>query len=316
MQAVIVAGGKGTRLRPLTYQMPKPLVPLFDRPFLVYLIERCRSVGITDIILNIHYAAHQIQEVLGDGSALGVKIRYSIETTPLDTCGAVKLGGEFFSGESLLVFNADILTELDLKALIQFHKSSGGVGTIALVRVEDPTAFGLVELDAQQKILSFREKPTAAQARLWGIDTINAGTYVLEPEVFARVPEGTSWSFERQLFPELVASAPGMYGFLSTGYWLDIGNPAKYLQAHVDVLQGKLPYPLDATEVQPQIWASGGVTIDPQAHLIPPVYLGAQTQVGPGAKIGPSVVVGANSLINGPLSPGIYPPGTLVFAQG
>jgi mannose-1-phosphate guanylyltransferase len=315
MQAVIVAGGKGTRLRPLTYRTPKPMMPLFERPFLAYLVERCREVGITDIILNVHYEAEQIQAYFGDGQAFGVKIQYSVEASALDTCGAVKLGSEFFNGDPLVVFNADILTDLDLAAMIRFHETGNALGTIALARVPDPTAFGLVELEGEeQQILSFREKPTAEQAALWGIDTINAGTYILEPEVFAQVPPATPWSFERQLFPELVASSQGMRGYIHEGYWLDIGNPLKYLQSHLDILTKQMPFPLAAEEIRPQIWVAAGVEIHPEAELNAPCYLGPRTKLGPRGRIAPGVVLTSDSFIDGSVAGGIYPPGTMVLS--
>jgi mannose-1-phosphate guanylyltransferase/mannose-1-phosphate guanylyltransferase/phosphomannomutase len=314
MQAVIVAGGKGTRLRPFTYRTPKPMMPLFERPFLAFLIERCRKAGVTDIILNVHYNAHQVQEYFQDGSALGVTIRYSIEASPLDTCGAVKHAEEYFTGVPLLVLNADILTDLNLEDLIAFHRQSGGLGTIALARVPDPTAYGLVELDVQQRILSFREKPTAEQAALWGIDTINAGTYVLEPEVFAEVSAGVPWSFERKLFPQLVESKRGMRGFLAEGYWLDIGNPQKYAQAHWDILTGQMPYDLLADEIAPGVWVGSEVELDPKAQLITPCFIGARCKIGPEALIGPRTVLGEDSWINGSLGEGIYPPATLILS--
>ncbi|WP_287130222.1 NDP-sugar synthase [Candidatus Cyanaurora vandensis] len=313
MQAVIVAGGKGTRLRPLTHRTPKPMLPLFERPFLVYLIERCRQVGVTDIILNVHYAARQVQDYLGEGKDFGVHIRYSVEETPLDTCGAVKLGADYFTGEALLVFNADILTDLDLNQLIRWHQDHGHLGTLALARVPDPTAYGLVELDPQGRVLSFREKPTAQQAQQWGIDTINAGTYLLEPEVFARVPAGVPWSFERQLFPQLVETARGLGGFVSPGYWLDIGTPQKYAQAHTDILTGLMPYPLTAQEVAPQVWLAPETQVDPMAQLKGPCYVGPRCHLGPLARLAAGVVLGADSAVNATLAAGLYPAGTLVL---
>ncbi|WP_218082607.1 nucleotidyltransferase family protein [Anthocerotibacter panamensis] len=313
MQAVIVAGGKGTRLRPLTHRTPKPMMPLFERPFLAFLIERCRQAGITDIILNVHYEARQIQDYFADGSDWGVRLRYSVEEVPLDTCGAVKLGEPYFSGAPLLIFNADILTDLDLGTLIDFHRHSGAIGTIALARVADPTAFGLVELDGAGRILSFREKPTAEQAQAWGIDTINAGTYVLEPEAFQHVPSAVPWSFERQLFPALVASAEGMAGFVSEGYWLDIGNPQKYWQAHLDVLKGLMPFDLSAQKIAPGVWVHPEATLDPAAQLTAPCYIGARCRLGAKAQIGSGAILAEDSLVDGVLPGGVYPPGTMIL---
>jgi mannose-1-phosphate guanylyltransferase len=316
MQAVIVAGGKGTRLRPLTYATPKPMIPLFDRPFLQVLVERCREVGITDILLNVRYGAEHIQRYFQDGSPFGVKVRYSMETEALDTCGAVKLAEEYFTGETLLVFNADILTNLDLRALITAHQSAQAKATIALYRVQDPTAYGLVELEpgatAAQPVRAFREKPTAEEAARLGIDTINAGTYVMEPEVFQEVPAGEPWSMERQLFPSLVSKG-AVFGFPYEGYWMDIGNPQKYLQAHLDILSGEMPYVLEAQEIAPQVWVGEGAEISPEAKLQGPCYIGPYSQIGSKAVIPANTLVGRGALINSALTPGVYPAGTWVY---
>lgn len=288
------------------------MLPLFERPFLVFLVERCREAGITDIVINVHYQAHQIQQYFGDGSRFGVRIRYSIEESALDTAGAVKLAEPLFSGAPLVVFNADILTDLDLKALIAAHRSAGAVATIALTRVEDPTAFGLVELDSDDRVLAFREKPTAEEAARLGIDTVNAGTYVLEPHIFAPVPAATPWSFERQLFPGLLAAAQPVLGFVSSAYWLDIGNPAKYWQAHSDILTGHMPYSLAAREHRPGIWIAPNAEVDPQAQLEAPCYIGEYCRLGPQATIAAGTILGSASLVNRPLSAGLYPPGTMV----
>ncbi|MBW4698131.1 MAG: NDP-sugar synthase [Aphanocapsa lilacina HA4352-LM1] len=312
MQAVIVAGGKGTRLRPLTYQTPKPMLPIFERPFLCLLVERCRAAGIVDILMNVHYQAGQIQDYFGDGGAFGVRIRYSIEQNPLDTAGAVKLAEPYFTGAPLVVFNADILTDLDLKALLAAHREAGAVATLALTRVLDPTAFGLVQLSEHHRVVAFREKPTAEEADRLGSDTVNAGTYVLEPRIFAAVPKQTPWSFERQLFPDLLAQRQQVLGFVSDAYWLDIGNPAKYWQAHVDILSGRMPYPPQAQQTAPGIWVAEGAAVDPAARLEAPCYIGGRCCVGPEAAIAPGTVLGSASLVNRPLAPGIYPPGTMV----
>jgi mannose-1-phosphate guanylyltransferase len=312
MQAVIVAGGKGTRLRPLTYSRPKPMLPLFERPHLAWLVDRCCAAGITDIIINLHYQAEQIEAYFKDGAHLGAKIRYSYETSALDTAGAVKLAEPLFSGEPLLVFNADILTDLDLTALIRSHQETGAVATITLTRVEDPTAFGLVELTEQNHVVAFCEKPTAEEAQRLGIDTVNAGTYVLDPKIFAPIPAGVPWSFERQLFPQLLADGRLVNGFVAEGYWLDIGNPERYWQAHLDILKKALPYALDAIEKAPGIWIGSNAEVHPGAHVESPCFIGDYCRIGENAVIPAKTILGSASLVNCPLSPGIYPPGLLL----
>ncbi|MBD2104202.1 sugar phosphate nucleotidyltransferase [Leptolyngbya sp. FACHB-261] len=313
MQAVIIAGGKGTRLRPLTYGCPKPMLPLLGQPFLVWMVERCRQAGITDILLNVQYQAHQVSDYFGDGSAYGVRIRYVEEAEPLDTAGAMKLAEQYFTGESLVVFNADILTDLDLNALIQFHKASGAQATLTLSRVEDPTAFGLVELTPENRVLAFREKPTAEEAAALGIDTINAGTYVLEPELFAPYAVGKPLSFEKTVFPELLTGNGKMMGFVWEGYWMDLGTPAKFYQAQLDILTGNMPYALTATaqERAPGVWVANSAEVDPAAKLEGPCYVGEQAKLGPKAHLPAGTLIGPQSLINRPLNPGVYAAGTL-----
>lgn len=329
MQAVIIAGGKGTRLRPLTYSNPKPMLPLMEQPFLGWMVERCLSVGISDILINVHYQAHQIQDYFGDGNKFGVQIRYIQESEPLDTAGAMKLAEPYFTGESLVVFNADILTDLDLKALIQAHQQTNAKATLTLARVEDPTAFGLVELGSldpnqgklvppgSQKIRAFREKPSAAEVAQLGIDTVNAGTYVLEPDLFTKYTTGAPLSFERTIFPGLLEQGQPMTGFVWSGYWLDLGTPGKYYQAYLDILTGKMPYNLSAIadEPAPHVWIAKSASVDAAARLVGPCYVGEQVYLGPNADIPAGTIIGANSLINQSLSPGIYSSGTLVVAS-
>ena len=325
MQAVIIAGGKGTRLAPLTHRSPKPMLPLLERPFLTWMVERCRDAGITDILMNIRYQASQIQDYFADGEAFGVQIRYVIETTALDTAGAMKLAEPYFIGVPLVVFNADILTDLDLKALIQTHQETKADATITLTRVEDPTAFGLVELDQSDEIeanwpatarpiLAFREKPTAEEAARLGIDTVNAGTYVLNPEVFKPYASDEPLSFERRVFPDLLAQQNRVTGFIWDGYWMDLGTPAKYLQGQLDILTGQMPYSLEeATEVKPSVWISNSAQVHEQAELVGPCYVGSGAHLGPQAKIAAGTIIGAHCLIDRVLQPGHYAPGSLAI---
>jgi mannose-1-phosphate guanylyltransferase len=324
MQAVIIAGGKGTRLAPLTHRSPKPMLPLLDRPFLTWMVDRCRAAGVTDILMNVQYQAAQIQDYFGDGSAFGVQIRYVLENTPLDTAGAMKLAEPYYTGEPLIVFNADILTDLDLKALIKTHLETQADATLTLTRVEDPTAFGLVELiegaktaetwpaDAKS-IKAFREKPTAEEAAQLGIDTVNAGTYILNPNVFAEYAADQPLSFERRVFPDLLAQQKRVTGFIWDGYWMDLGTPAKYLQGQLDMLTGQMPSDLaqEAIEVSPSVWVSKSAKVDAQAQLSGPCFIGAGAFIGPKAKIVAGTIVGAQSLIDQSLTPGCYAPGTL-----
>jgi len=317
MQAVIIAGGKGTRLRPLTYGCPKPMLPLVDRPFLEWMINRCREASVTDILLNVQYHSQQVIDYFGNGDRFGVKIRYVEESTPLDTAGAIKLAEPYFTGESLIVFNADILTNLDLTALIKFHKDHQADATLTLTRVTDITPFGLVEINNENQVQAFREKPNAEQAIKFlaqGINTINAGTYVLEPKIFDIYPTGEPLSFERKVFPNVLERDMKMMGFVWDGYWMDMGTPEKYFQAQMDVLEGNVPYDFgDRSEQRSAgVWVAKTAAIAEGAVLEAPCYIGDAASIGKNAHISSQTLVGANSLINKAIASGMYSAGSLI----
>ncbi len=240
MQALILAGGKGTRLRPLTVYTPKPIVPFLNRPFLLYQIEILRRAGIEDITLSLSYQPDKIEDILGDGSDYGVNLRFITEPAPMGTGGAYKFAASELS-ETTIVFNGDILTDLDIAGVIEFHKSKKATATIVLAPVENPSAYGLVETDAEGKVLRFREKPKPEELAELTINTINAGIYVLEPEVLDLIPAGENHSFEYNVFPDLLANEKAFYAYiLKENYWRDIGNPQSYLRGHHDFLSGRI----------------------------------------------------------------------------
>jgi mannose-1-phosphate guanylyltransferase len=236
MQALILAGGEGTRLRPLTSTIPKPVVPLVDRPFIAFMIEWLARHGVDDVILGCGFMAEAVRSVLGDGTSLGVRLRYIEEPRPLGTGGALKFAGEMLD-QRFLMLNGDVLTDIDLTAQLAQHERTGAKATLALMSVEDPSAYGLVRLQDDGSVREFLEKPGPDRQ----IDTslVNAGAYVLERDVLELMPPaGTSFSIERDVFPVLVGN--GLFGFEASGYWLDIGTPARYLQATFDILEGNV----------------------------------------------------------------------------
>jgi NDP-sugar pyrophosphorylase family protein len=235
MQALILAGGKGTRLRPLTIHTPKPVVPIVNRPFLLYQIDLLKRAGIKDIVLSLSYQPGRIEEILADGQDYGVRIRYALETSPLGTAGAYRNAAEFLR-ETTVVFNGDILTSLDLNAAIALHRARGAAATIVLAPVENPALYGLVETDPEGRVRSFREKPKPEEIT---VKTINAGVYILEPQILEHIPPGEIFSFEYQLFPALLAANAPFYAYVWEGYWIDIGTPSRYLRAHRDLLAGR-----------------------------------------------------------------------------
>lgn len=237
MQALILAGGKGTRLRPLTVYTPKPIVPICNRPFLLYQIDTLRRAGITEITLSLSYQPNKIEQLLGDGSDWGVKLKYTVEPQPMGTAGAFKFAEDLIR-QPTVVFNGDILTDLDLKTVIREHNEKKATATIVLTPVPNPTTYGLVETESNGAIRRFLEKPKADEVTC---NTINAGTYVLQPEVLDFIPAGEGYSFEYGLFPDLLERKESFYAHVpARTYWIDIGTPERYLQAHQDLLANRV----------------------------------------------------------------------------
>jgi mannose-1-phosphate guanylyltransferase / phosphomannomutase len=289
MKAVIIAGGFGTRMRPLTYNRPKPVVTVANRPFVIHQIELLKRYGITDIILNLHYLPSNMELILGDGRDFGVKISYSIEKNPLGTAGAVKNAESMFDKEPLIVFNGDILTDIDISELIKFHKKNGARATIALTEVEDPTPYGLVLTDDSGKVSRFLEKPSWEQVT---VKNINAGIYVLDPSVFNDVPSDKPYSFERELFPGLLERGEKVYALVSEAYWMDIGSPQKYMQAHKDILNGEVRVNIDGKKRGENTWVHPSAEISASAKLRGPLIIGKDARVSDKASVKSFSVIG------------------------
>src|SRR4051812_47226956 len=248
MQALILAGGEGTRLRPLTSTVPKPVVPLVDRPFITFMLDWLRRHGVDDVVMSCGHMADGVRGVLGDGSSIGVRLRYLEEPRPLGTGGALKFAEDMLD-ERFLMLNGDTLTDFDLSAQIAAHERTGARATLALYPVEDPSAYGLVRLNADDSVREFVEKPAPDQ-----IDTnnISAGVYVLEKSVLDILTKGEPASIERDVFPELVAN--GLYGHVSHGYWKDIGTPERYLEATFDILEGSVATKVGERMGETYVW--------------------------------------------------------------
>ncbi len=288
MKAILLAGGKGTRLRPLTIHTPKPIVPIFGRPFLRYQIDLLHQVPeIDEVILSLNYQPRRIEEMFGDGKELGVKLSYVVEPVPLGTAGAVKYANKSLD-ESVVVFNGDILTEVDLATVLRLHRERRARATIVLTPVENPTAYGLVETDAEGNVRRFLEKPKPEEITC---DTINAGIYVLEPDTFDRIPKETAWSIERSFFPSLVERQETFVAYIYRGYWIDIGTPEKYMQVHRDIMDRRfIAPPFD--DGQPAMWVSPEARVEDGARLESPCYIDEGTVVKSGARVGPYSVLG------------------------
>jgi NDP-sugar pyrophosphorylase family protein len=263
MQALILAGGEGARLRPLTIHTPKPIVPLANRPFLYYQIELLKRAKISDITLSLSYQPNKIEGIFGDGEDLGLRIHYVVEATPMGTAGAYKYSQEHL-GQPTIVFNGDILTDINILEIIAYHREKKATATIALAPVENPTAYGLVETDADGRVRRFVEKPKPEEVTC---NTINAGIYVLEPGVLNYIPHGEKFSFEYQLFPALLAANEQFYAYTCPGYWIDIGAPKRYLQANKDLINGRLKA-FDVTRSAPMLNEADAETIKIDARSV------------------------------------------------
>ena len=289
MQALILAGGQGTRLRPLTLTVPKPVVPIIDRPHMVHMIEWLKGYGVDDVVLACGHMSQGIKDALGDGTSAGARIRYVEEPEPRGTAGAIK-EAEALLEERFLVLNGDILADLDLSPLLELHESTGSLASIGLIPVEDPSAFGVVVTDAANGVEAFVEKPAPGEAPT---NLINAGVYVLERVILDDVPAGQDVSIERDVFPRLAGS--GLHAIELGGHWIDIGTPERYLDAHWAVLEGEIGggNGLDG--------GAGGVTIgfdcEVDGEVAGAAWLDDEVTVGEGANVGPRVAIGAGSTI-------------------
>jgi mannose-1-phosphate guanylyltransferase len=293
MKAILLAGGKGTRLRPLTIHTPKPIVPIFDRPFLHYQLDLLKQVPeIDEVILSLNYQPRRIEQIFGDGGESGLGIKYVVEPAPLGTAGAVRYAGESLR-ESVVVFNGDVLTQVDLASVIAMHRERKAKATIVLTPVDNPSAYGLVETDDRGNIQRFLEKPNPDEITC---DTINAGIYVLEPETFDRIPKDTPWSIERSFFPSLIERGETFVAYVYRGYWIDIGTPGKYMQVHRDIMDGR--YVGHGAHKSPFAAAPGSACVSPTARVEDgaiiegPCFIDEDATIKAGARIGPYSVIG------------------------
>ena len=287
MQAIVLVGGEGTRLRPLTFGTPKPMVPIMNVPFLARTLERLYDAGIRDVILPAGYMPQAITEYFGDGSRLGMNVTYVIEDEPLGTAGAIKNVEQYINGP-FFVMNGDVLTSLDLQAMIDYHKEKGGLGALHLIKVEDPSAFGCVVHDETGRISQFVEKPPKGTEPT---NEVNAGTYLLEPDVLKMIPPGRNVSIERETFPKVLADGHALYAFTTSDYWIDVGRPEHYLNAHRDILSGAMPL-----EIEPGISGPGAPKVHGE-NVVAPVHIEEGVRIDPTAKVGPNVVLGAGCQI-------------------
>ncbi|HXI09632.1 MAG TPA: sugar phosphate nucleotidyltransferase, partial [Thermodesulfobacteriota bacterium] len=289
MKSIIMAGGFGTRLRPLTNHLPKPMVPMANRPMMEHIIELLKKNSITDLTALLYFQPELISGYLGDGSSLGVDLDYITLTVDLGTAGAVgsamrRIGGT----ETTLIISGDVLTDIDLNKAVEFHKKSKAIATIVLTRVENPLAFGIVITDETGRIVRFLEKPG------WGevfSDTINTGIYILEQEVLEYIPKDKEFDFSKDLFPTLLKNKKPIYGYIAEGYWKDVGSLEEYRQANMDILHGKVVVEIPGERVEDKgVFVGKGSRIDFTSKLEGSIVIGENCRIGPDTRISNSVI--------------------------
>lgn len=292
MQALLLAGGLGTRLRPLTDHLPKPMALVGNKPWLEHLILQYKEQGVRRFVIAVKHYADRIQSAFGDGARLGVSIRYSLETELLGTAGAIK-NAEDLLEDCFLVVNADIISDCRIEPLLQFHRRHGGAVTIGLIEVDDPSHYGVVELEDNGRIMRFVEKPKREEAPS---NLVNAGVYVMDKRALAAIPKGREVSIERETFPQLVEQNE-VYGHAIRGYWMDMGTKDRYRAVHWDLLSGRLNLPLSGREHDKGIRIGKGCSIAKGVLLVPPVLIGDQVTIGDRSIIGPNAVIGDGCVI-------------------
>jgi mannose-1-phosphate guanylyltransferase/phosphomannomutase len=293
MKAVIMAGGEGTRLRPLTSNQPKPMLPMVNRPLMEHTVLLLKKHGHEEIVVTVQFLASLVRQYFGDGEDLGVSLAYATEESPLGTAGSVK-NAEGALDETFLVASGDALTDIDLEKVAAFHREKGALITVVLSRQPDPLEYGIVIADEEGRIERFLEKPG------WGqvfSDTVNTGIYVLEPEVFAHIPEETPFDFSKDLFPALLEKGAPIYGYVADGYWCDVGTIEAYQRAHQDALERRVDIQIDGFEIADGVWMGEGAIVDPDAKIEGPVVLGEHAKVEAGANIREYTVLGNNAVV-------------------
>ena len=312
MTGVVIVGGAGTRLRPLTYLRPKAMMPLANKPLLQYHVELLRRHGVSDVVFCCGADTAAIRSHFGTGEQFGVGIAYSVESRPLGTAGAVRCAEPHFQHDTLIVMNGDSLMDYDLSAAVRFHHERKADVTIGLAEVPRPTPCGVVKTDSQGRVLSFEEPDTETKRMLAGKNDagkgsaiVNSGVYVISRSALHIIPFGVECSIEKEFFPSVISGGSRVYGFHMSGYWLDIGDPARYLQAHHDLLAGKVDAEVCGERTRDGYWTVGEARIDPTAEVTPGAHLAAGCGIGPGvriaglASIGTGCTIGARSVLDG-----------------
>ncbi|MDK2794537.1 MAG: mannose-phosphate guanylyltransferase / phosphomannomutase, partial [Caldanaerobacter sp.] len=291
MKGIIMAGGEGSRLRPLTFDIPKPLVPVANKPAIKHIVEHLHKYGVGELAVTLFYLPHKIKDYLLE--EYGNEIKFYTEEKPLGTAGSVKNAKDFLK-ETFIVMSGDVITDVNIKEVYDFHRKKGSKVTLVLKKVEIPLEYGVVIVDETGKIVKFLEKPS------WGevfSDTVNTGIYIIEPEILEFIPEDRPFDFSKDLFPLLLKENIPMYGYITEGYWCDIGNTAQYLSSHFDVLEGKLDLGYRKILLEEGKVIGKKVLMSSGAKLILPLIIGNEVVIEENAVVGPNVVIGRGTII-------------------
>lgn len=294
MKAVVMAGGEGTRLRPMTANQPKPLLPLVNRPIMEHVLRLLKKHGFTETVVTVQFLAALIRNYFGDGEELGMSLSYATEEIPLGTAGSVKNAEEALRDERFLVISGDALTDIDLTDMVRFHKENDALVTIGLKRVPNPLEFGIIIVDDEGRVQRFLEKPT------WGqvfSDTVNTGIYVMEPEVLEHVAEGEPVDWSGDVFPKLLSEGARLFGYVADCYWEDVGTHESYFKAQADMLSGQVGIDLGGFEMSPGVWVAEGAEVDAEAVLKGPLYIGDYAKVEAGVELREFTVLGSNVVV-------------------
>ncbi len=289
-----MAGGEGTRLRPMTASMPKPLLPVANRPIMEHVLRLLKRHGLTETVVTVQFLASLVKNYFGDGEELGMDLTYAHEEKPLGTAGSVKNAEDALKNDSFLVISGDALTDFDLTELIRYHRERGALVTVCLTRVPNPLEFGITIVGEDGRVERFLEKPT------WGqvfSDTVNTGIYVMEPEVFDYVEPDVPVDWSGDVFPRLMKEGKPVYGYVAEGYWEDVGTHESYVKAQADVLEGKVDVEIDGFEISPGVWIAEGAEVHPDAKLRGPLYVGDYAKIEAGAEIREHTVIGSNVVV-------------------
>ena len=294
MRAMIMAAGLGTRLWPLTGLIPKPMVPILNRPALYHILRLLRDHGVTKVVMNLHHFPDTVTSYFADGEWMGMELSYALEERLLGTAGGVKNNEEFLGEGTFLVMSGDALADIDLTALVSAHKATGALATLAVKEIEDPSLYGVVVTDTEGRIAGFQEKPSREQALS---HLCNCGIYVFEPAVFDHIPSGSFYDFGSRLFPELLAAGERIYAHSVSGYWNDVGNLLEYRRGSFDALAGRVRIEMPGREIEPGVWIGERTFVAPTVAMQAPVLIGADCRIEENVVLEGPLVMGDQSLI-------------------